>query len=542
MGTNNSSEMEVNIDINIENYFKSLGKQPMAFHDALSELIDNAISANIKSNDYFFQESSEEHFRIQITLIQKNENLIEGIVADSGHGMDKETMCNHVLRTGDIEKGDGILNEHGFGLKNSLSWLTGNEDKSFLIISRTKDMPEKTYNVIEGPFKKGMKLKIKDETFIEKWNQGAETLQNPNFGTRVHFKTTKAKLKTTYPLGDSLEAFANALSEHMGVFYRHFLRKSRENKIILKWIDEIRNKSNEYEIKDIFPVFKDGKLPRTKEDEEERNCYLEEFIEIVDDNKLYKILYRRGIVDWEKTCEKYPKNGKTDSPFRIYYRKNQSTQGVDIVFNGRTISTGLMKEIWNEVPKNGEYDSITRHNIYNDFIGEIVINYNEFSTVNNKVGLNPSDKLWLKLKKKLNEEKKYYPIKWGKAEKEESLVIKLREKLKRMLSGVESVRSSELRNGVKTDIELKFNNGIIYIYEIKRGIASPLDIYQCVMYWDMYTWGNSSNNLERVVLVAKSITDNAKELIDFWNERKDVNGKKYLIEFKSLSDFELTEE
>jgi len=536
---NKDEGIDINIEIKAETYFKSLGKQPMAFYDALSELIDNSLSANIKSDDYFKQSNPEESFRIDVTFIQKDDTNIDCIVADSGVGMDKETLCNHVMRTGDIEKGDGILNEHGFGLKNSLCWFTENKPNSFKIISRASNMQEKTYNLVLGPFRKGMKLNIKGEEFTEIWNQGAETLQKPTIGTRVHFCTTLDKLKTAYPLGKTLRTLIDALGEHLGVIYRTYLKKSKKNKITIFWKDETRNEKGELEIKEIFPIFKDGTY---LDNGIEKPCYKEDIIKISHEGKIYEINYNRGIVDWSKTYKKYNDSevGKAVSPFKIYYRKNQKTQGAEIVYNGRTLSTKLMNEIWDSVPKNGDVRDIDRHNNYNDFVGEILINSKDFGTVNNKIGLNPSDKLWLKLKDILNKNKDFYPLLWGIKQKEKSITKKLANQLKKQPGTLSVDIEKALNHNVKADIIQIFDQGFEHIWEVKRGTAEPLDVYQCIMYWDIYKW-DKDKNLQRIILIANRKSPNTQAMIDFWNTRKDKHGKNYVIDFRTLADMNLVE-
>jgi hypothetical protein len=128
------------------------------------------------------------------------------------------------------------------------------------------------------------------------------------------------------------------------------------------------------------------------------------------------VTYNRGVVNWEKTREKYEGTSLSlidgdadDPPFRYYYRKNQTSQGVNIVFNGRTLQTSLIEEIWDnakgfgENVKNDERGTIDGHGDYNDFVGEIILTDHRFDTVNNKIGIDPDCAYWQEVKEELND-------------------------------------------------------------------------------------------------------------------------------------------
>ncbi|MBO4247309.1 ATP-binding protein [Halomicrobium sp. IBSBa] len=518
----------VNVGIDVEGHFSGLSKQSMDFHDAIAELIDNGISANIKSNEYFAQDGPDEYFRIQIT-IERYENEVSVIVADSGEGMAPVVLQEKIWESGNTDEADGVLNEHGFGLKNALSVLTKNEgNPPFVILSRNEDdYGSGQFGRIEGPISDEMELEIGD--FRDEWNEGAGTLESPESGTRIQLSTSNDILQSAYRRASNLSTLSQALREHFGVMYRHFLQHTDRNHISINWTDHVTDDAGELSVEPIYPEF------RTGEDEDGNSWYRTDEIVVEDDaGEQYAVKYKRGIVNWEETRNKYEKDtyegistGNGESPFRLYYKRNQTTQGIDIIYNGRTLKTGLIEKIWDRAT----------HNDFNDFVGELIISDDAFETVNNKVDINDSSALWLDLKQKLNDNDEFAPIKFGKQEKEDSIKKRLKRKLEAQMA-TDAVRAEKGFDGVDIDLLQRFEEGFEYIYEVKRSKAKPIHVYQCVMYWDAYTRTQDSD-LSKVVLVARDIGDNARAMLDRWNNREDEHGNEYKLTFQPLSEYDL---
>lgn len=516
------------VGIDIEGHFSGLAKQSMKFHNGIAELIDNAISANIKDKEYFSKEEVSQSFRIQID-IQRYRDHVDVIVADSGEGMSPEMLRKDIWTSGDTSNADGVLNEHGFGLKNALSFLTRNQGSPpFKILSRNNtDYGENEYGKVEGPISNDMMRELGD--FRSGWEKGSGTLSDPDVGTRVHLRTSNEILQSSYRKATKLSTISNALREHFGVIYRHFLDKTDRNHLSITWKDHVTGESGEDSVKPIYPEFKTG------QDEDGNEWYRTDEIAIENqDGDQYSVKYKRGIVDWEATREKYEQDSydgigtsSGESPFKIYYRNNQPTQGVDIVYNGRTLKTGVIEDIWDRAT----------HNKFNRFIGEIILSDEAFETVNNKVDINENSSLWIDLKNKLNNKDQFSPIKYGETEREQSIKKRLKRKLEAEVA-TESVREEKGFDGVNVDLFQEFEEDYEYIYEVKRGGAEPINVYQCVMYWDSYSRVEDSE-LRKVILVAREISDNAASMIDRWNERQDENGDEYNIEFQPLSKYDL---
>jgi hypothetical protein len=347
---------------------------------------------------------------------------------------------------------------------------------------------------------------------------------------------------TVYPAAVPLfnRAIVKALREHLGVFYRHFLEYD-QNHIIIKWMDEDRDKSGgPVKIHPIFPEFVENDPEPVKE----------ELRSVVGD-----VQYHRGAINWEKTRRKYDNLGfdiigtsDDDSPFRVYYRKNKSTQGVNVVYNGRTIDTGAIERIWDNAVGLGEREdedrgTIAAHSRYNDFAGEIIITDNRFETVNNKIGMNPDSERWQEVKDKLNESERYHPIKRGRKQREDTYATRLMKNHENDTTTKESYRESG-EWGVSIDVLQLLETGEEQIYELKSGSARPQDVYQLIMYWDAYERADEGNeDLNKGILVAEKITGNAKQFLRYWDdERKSASNNEYNLEFKTLDQLGISDE
>lgn len=530
-----AEQYPVNQDIDEEGHWEALSKQNIAFTECLAELIDNAISGNIKDQSYLQAEDPEEYFRIQLTVHRRGSE-VDCIVADSGSGIPPKTLADHVLRSGDRKNADGILNEHGYGLKNSLCVLTKNEgEPPFRILTRTKEEPDDDIQALfDGPFGGDQERYVVVDDYSDLWKEGAESLETNEHGTRVHFTTDYDKFREVYRTAQHLGSVIPGLRERLGVIYRHFLEKTQRNQIVIRWEDDVQDESGEETVVPVFPLFKEGTDPDGDPWERIDN------IEVTDENgDVYSVKFRRGIVDWNETKNEFSPPEFLDvdenkSPFRIHYRKNTRTQGVDIVYRGRTLSTHLMQEIWDDVPTAD--GSFPPHNRFNSFVGELIIIDAPFETVNNKTGIHEESPLWKELKETLNkgignDEEKFHPIPFGRETEERNLRVRLQRSLENQ-AATDEVLPHEGHRGVEIDLIQRLESGDVYIYELKKSDAGPLDVYQLLMYWDAYK--ASKGDVSKAILVAKSLSANAKQFMERWNKRTDADGDPYNLEFKSL--------
>lgn len=471
--------------------YEGLGKQDLKFHQALAELIDNSISAST-SGDFFVIEIH----------IQKRGDTIELAVADDGRGISINDLEKHVLRIGGRGTTRGRLNEHGFGLKNSLCILTYNS-KPFTIITRDDEAAkENLFPLVRGPFRRSMSLELGNET---DWKENTLKLRKET-GTRVKAETSFHFFKTLYPSATRLETLIERLLEHLGVIYRNILSDQR-NEIWLRWRD-ISSGSGNWNNEKITGI----EIPYISASEDS--------VKISIDSVEHEVKYKRGTLNDAEIND-----GSKPRPFplKIYYQKNQRTQGIDVSMHGRIILPHTLELLWP--------DKI-RHNDLNAFVGELVINDSVFSTVNNKTQLDPNNRAWELLLDKLNNRSFMPDDKMSVTQTEAEMRKNLMQKLKSIVQG-----SSTEENfptwpglGVKIDIMHTFKDGKQEIYEIKAGSAQPQDVYQLVMYWDGRVAEGGRPRLGR--LVVKKANQNIYSLIDYWNKRKDAEGQKYNLELK----------
>jgi len=420
-----------------------------------------------------------------------------------------------IFSPGGKGKSDGPLNEHGFGLKNALCVLTQGNKLPWIIKTRdTSAVKLEVMYIINGPFSSSLKVDLGD---LNTWNKDLIHV-NSEAGTRIYVETSFSFFNTLYHRAKTFDKLTERLIEHLGVIYRKFL-SNEYNKMWLRW-REIRDDEShfteldEFRIKPI-EIFYDVKGSTKKE------------ITCNGVEGETKIDYITGNLDTEKV--KDSSLGKP-YPLKIYYQGNIHTQGVDVIIRGRILKTGLLTEIWSDIPK---------HNDFNKFVGELILKDKKFRTVNNKINLDPHDSYWLSLLKELDDED-YKPQKVTGSKIERDIA----KKLKVMLEGHNTGSTVQLNHpiwsgaGVEVDVYHKLNNDNLNIYELKAGTAAPLDAYQLLMYWDgVVKDENKSPKVGR--LVAKSIPDSVKNIIIEINKRTDLSGNKYNFETKTIEELGL---
>ena len=111
---------------------------------------------------------------------------------------------------------------------------------------------------------------------------------------------------------------------------------------------------------------------------------------------------------------------------RYYYQGSQPTQGIDIRLGKRVIATAQLGEIW----RKEDGSALSRHNAYNDFVGELRIPElprGVLSTLSNKTGIDHTDADWAKVFEALAA---FPPIKNAQSATEKDLRIRWMQMLK----------------------------------------------------------------------------------------------------------------
>ncbi len=509
-----------NIKVSIDEgrYWEGLGRQEMDFHQVVGELIDNSISASGKDS-----EGDLLPFKIEVTL-EKLGNKIRVKVADEGIGMSVKEITKYIFCLGGKGRSEGPLNEHGFGLKNALCVLTIGNRLPWIIETRDDVAVSKSeVYLVKGPFSSEMRLELGD---LSGWNEGLKHVTGQR-GTRVYAETTFEFFNTLYHRARTFETLVERFIEHLGVMYRGFL-SNPHNKMWLRWRNLGDDEDNpnlnaeweEFRVKSICIPYDAGGSQTTE-------------IEIDGPEGKAKAVYIRGNLDVEKV--KDPSLGKP-YPLKIHYQGNIPTQGIDVIVRGRVLKTGQLPELWPWPPEEG---GVQRHNDFNKFVGELILNDPKFRTVNNKIGLDPHDPYWRALLEKLNDDD-FKPQKITKAKIEIDLAKKLKTMLEGHYTGSRVQRNRPIWGGagVKVDIFHELNNGEIHIYELKAGTAAPIDAYQLLMYWDgVVKDEGKSPKVGR--LVAKEVPTAVKNVISEINRRKDSLGNHYNLEGKRIEELGL---
>lgn len=468
--------------------YEGLSKQSIDFHQAIAELVDNAISAKIQA-----------YYTIEI-LLRREGDSVYITVADDSAGISRSDIGTRVLRLGGRGANLGALNEHGFGLKNSLCLLTGNK-RPFTIITADQETTSCGAQwVINGPFRNNMNAELKKD---ERWSKDLVRCKGQT-GTRVIAVTTLDYVRTTYPRATRLETLAARLAEHLGVFYRHSLAVDPRNQIWIRWQDG----TNAW--RDIFvPAIK---LPLSDD-------YQSYSIDVEVGGIKARARYIVGSLDERKT-----QGDHIPYPLDIYYKHNERTQGIDIVVRDKVILTHQLEELWP--------DQIRRRE-RNYFLGEIILEGESFTTVNNKTNLDPHNPFWIKVKEVLNERAELFPPGYQVSREEAAITDSLVELLNALVPGSRAQRNYSVWSGagVKADIVHEGPESSWFdVYEIKDDNAGPQDVYQLIMYWDGLVNDGKMPRFGR--LVAESAPGSVQTLIGHWRGRTDLKGNTYNIEFK----------
>jgi hypothetical protein len=442
--------------------FRGLAKQNMLFHQCVSELIDNAIAAQ-----------REDHkFRIEVFLNRDEEdyNVVNVYVVDDCQGMTLDVF-KRALQLGESAMTESRLNEHGFGMKNALATLS--KDNGFWKIW-TRPIGEKTVYSAEGPF--GPEMVIKDdESFPD------EDFLPTDLSTVVFVPVRLQFIQTVQGRGAPAKDLASLrawLIEHLGVLYRGYLvlddNTGETSGAIYVSISRERLR--------VPPVVVPLGSIQTR------------YLEVEIGGEVVPLTYKYGTLD-EVRRDRLIHGEKA----KFYYQGNTTTQGIDIRLGKRVIATKQFETIWKH--EDGKRQ-LTRHNMFNDFLGELLIPElprGILTTVNSKTDFNLDDPDWVKIFGIIDEIRPLENIR-------EKTEAGLRDKWIRMLQATnpEDIVTDERTvwpTGTRIDVYRKTAEGRIVIYELKAGSGHPIHLYQLRMYWDGLVLYENESPREAILLV-----------------------------------------
>jgi Histidine kinase-, DNA gyrase B-, and HSP90-like ATPase len=489
-----------------DRYYKGLARQDLDFHQAIGELIDNAISARKPKQIG----QGLEHLLVEITIedLQNNTYLVQ--VADHGTGIRKADLLAKVFNPGGQGSQLGALNEHGFGLKNALALLTGGNERTFELFTRAQDDAAALgdhFYAVKGPL--GTTMVLHDDATSADWGLDLHHLADVVTGTKVRATVDHRYFRTVYRRG--LPGFAvlvERLGEHLGVMHRDFL--SQGNEIRLAY----RRKGEEWTHHSIpaIPVPFEGEkktIART----------------LTVGANTYSFEYTRGLLDYNVKGEEAKQEKGWPYPLRIYYQGSNARCGIDIVVRDRVIKSGVFEDVWPDIPKTVDF---------NRFVGELRVGP-EFHTTNNKTGLDPHGENWEELLGKLRAEAEFQPEKTTRSESEKSLREKLVTILKGTFTGALVAELRKVWGGAgEIDIYLDVAADNRRVYELKVTEGRLLDVYQLLMGWD----GLVKEGIQPTIgiLVCKDYSALISDAVNEANKRTDSAGQNYKIELRKIEE------
>jgi len=471
--------------------FRGLAQAPLHFHNAVAELIDNAIA------------EKQEKFNIQVDISETEETgAYYCTVVDDCFGIALDKLQNWVFKVGKLPPpGSFHLREHGFGLKNVLA-KTEAVKGSWEIWTRDKDALKKDeFYFVKGP----LRYKIPIEIFPSaNW----PTYGPKNAGSIVRLKipfeysqTVTRGIRGRPP--KTIVATVEYLREHLGVFYRGYLEEKKP-------VGTITTSINWGTPEDVEPVKPDFKTYK---------CIS------------FPVKTKKGKINIYGVYGELEPNSTTTRNRLYYYKNVPESQGVDFRIGKRVVATRLLTEIWRR----------PRHPTLNPFCGEFIvqpISGRIPKTLNNKTSIDFDDEVWIDIADAIR--KKVLLPRWKGARTE----AELREQLATQLKGHKRPSDIIQQNypcfggaGVVIDIyrdETK-RTGELIIYETKPGKASPLDAYQLRLYWDGLVVDGKQPTA--AILVAKEWTTGVQTIANLLNSVADQNGKQYQFELKKWDDF-----
>ncbi|XNG94537.1 hypothetical protein BCV43_20950 [Vibrio cyclitrophicus] len=430
---------------------------------------------------------------------------------DNGKGITKDDLTSeqNVFNLGYRPAKQGLMNEHGFGLKNALAMLTSGFQTNFSLYSRVRNEP--VYKV-SGPIQELMEYtEISD---LAEWDDYTEALKGIDSGVKIFAEVKKEYFETIDSRSKNFDTYVRRLGEHLGIMYHRYIDSG--NKIVVRYKSMNSKEWTNQTVPAIkVPFLTDSGVKK-----------VEETIRFENDGKKYSAVYTQGVLDKKYKDTSAESEFGWPFPLRSHYQGSHARCGVTLIVRDRVIKTGIFKEIWPQ--HSGDVS-------FNNFVGELRVD-SDFDTTNNKTDLDPHSAEWRLLRNELQEN--FVPDKTTKKQSEESL----RKKISKIIGLVHKIDGAEKPakkviwgGGAEVDIYFRVD-GLVRLMELKIEQARVRDVYQLVMYWDGVVNEENESPFE-ATLVAASCPTQVEVAIQHVNQLKDHNGNKYNIRFESTDNY-----
>ena len=460
----------------------------------LSEFIDNSIS-NFIGNPARMP-------NVQITIKRNtNSGLVSTKIEDSGTGIKD---LDAAFTIGSKAAQDSPLNEHGFGMKHALASANPRND-AWKIYTRTeKDCMVPQYKVIQAPYGFGLSASIESSAWPGFLNGS---------GTIVEFETSDSMFKTiSKGIRGGVtrtKTIVEILKEDLGFVYAGLIK--RGNLALNICYSEDENDVERVRVSAIEPKWVEVYQGQNGKQLEGKTTY---------DlgGGPVEIKYKFGKIE------------ESDENKR-YYKCNQSSSGVEIRLNGRTLENNVFEDVW----------SVQQHNDFNALLIQVdLISDNKHAlpvTRTSKNGLRDGDEKFESLCKWIrtlmpsparNTDTNY-------VQSEKELFGRLKEQKDTHLPDPHTVLTEEyafksINEKIRIDLYVGTNDGIM-IYEGKLDKTTPKDAYQLRMYWDGLVFDGSRP--KQAVLIAAEHPDSVQQIVSVINTMNDATGSPYNLLIKT---------
>lgn len=466
-----------------EGLFRGLAQAPIHLQNMVAELVDNALAANLHDPEIW----------IDISSLGDGGDLYVLGVWDNGPGIPLLKLKSEVMTLGFPPRSHSHLNEHGFGLKNVLSKAERLTRKPWTF--RTRDraaFAAGCYYQCNRPLAFQMPI---EKFKAAKW----PTWAAKETGTGVELVLPLSYLQTVAAerrgrLPTDLDLVMEYLREHLGVFYRGYLEGGI--RATAKIYTSIGRAGPDL----VDPVAPDYANKKTYD------------LSMMVRGKTYKSKLELGLID---------KNSKKTQDRLYYYRHAPESQGIDVRIGNRVVASRLISQVW----------ELDRHPTLNGIAGEILIDTSDgpiLSTLNNKTSLDFDSPLWHKVTSEVRRRVPENALPRGGGKSEDDLRDELYIHIKGLSKPGDVVEKDfNCGNGVFVDIiwEQKSRGSDIDIFEVKKGQAQPLNVYQLLMYWDALT--EAGNQPSTGHLVSEGATPGVRAFVSLLNRRRDAKGRAY---------------
>lgn len=475
---------------------RGLAQAPLHLQNMVAELVDNALAST----------TGTQTVCIDLSPHPDGGDLHVLRVWDTGPGISLQSLEKEVFKLGNPPKGTSHLNEHGFGLKNVLA--KAEQLSKLPWFFRTRD----TEALAHGEFyqcKRPLSFAMPIEKHLNKeWPAHA----SQTIGTICEIVVPITYMQSVAfgrrgALPKEIGLIMDYLREHIGVLFRGYLEGG------VKSTTRILTSTGLGTPEHVDPIAPDFKSKGTF------GFTLKLAGEQV------KVTGTVGLID---------KDSEQTKSRRLYYRHAPESQGIDIRVGKRTVATRLISEIWGR----------ERHPSLNGIAGEFHIPGARGiapPTLNNKTSIDFDSAGWNAIAEGIQQVVPPGELPQGGGKSEADLRDELYQHIEGLKKPTHTLEKEyDCVHGISIDIvwDQTATGGPLEIFEVKKGKAAPIDLYQLVMYWDALI--SSGKQPKYGHLVSDGRTTGVNTLLKFLRERTDANGRKYDLQVEDWTTHAIT--